>query len=443
AWGNLARWAEFTRICGQLKSWGAALGVDADILLYGCNLAQDAAGQAFVNLLAEATGADVAASDDLTGSAALGGDWELEYATGAIESTLATQAYDGVLVAPVITLPGSAIAYLENAAATVIDPTATVSDVDSANFNTGKLTVRFSANGTNDDRLIIRNEGTGATQINLDGREIYYGSNKIGSFTGGIGTANLVVTFNTAATPNIAQALVRNISYANVSETPSVLDRTVEFVVTDGSGGTSTAVTKTIKVTSDVDGAISGTTTVLYDGTSGKTPDQTGAAPNGPWFFYQDTQLLTGGTATKSLVTNGSKLDSDNVIYAGYTNYSPNVTNPTRPTLDVNPRFPVLDRTKGYTFNFKVQLNSETTRAAGANKDNEGLDDRAGFSVIILSSDKKGIELGFGAIASGRRKMARPKGTLPWNPRAIVPSGRSLPRLRVQPSIRRWPRTTT
>ncbi|NJM49042.1 MAG: DUF4347 domain-containing protein [Alkalinema sp. RU_4_3] len=41
---------------GQLKSWGAALGVDADILLYGCNLAQDAAGQAFVNLLAEATG---------------------------------------------------------------------------------------------------------------------------------------------------------------------------------------------------------------------------------------------------------------------------------------------------------------------------------------------------------------------------------------------------
>jgi Domain of unknown function (DUF4347) len=380
---------------GALKSWGAALSEDADILLYGCNVAQNAAGQSFVNLLAQATGADVAASDDLTGSAALGGDWDLEYATGAIEAALATQSYNGVLVSPVIALPGATIAYLENAAATVIDPTATVSDLDSANFNTGKLTVRFSANGTSDDRLSIRNEGAGATQINLDGREIYYGSNKIGSFTGGIGTANLVVTFNAAATPNIAQALVRNISYANVSQTPSVLDRTVEFVVTDGSGGISTAVTKTIKVTSDIDGAISGSTTVLYDGTTGKTPDQTGAAPGGPWFFYQDTKLLTGGTVTKTVVTNGSKLDSDNGIYAGYTNYSPNLTNPTAPKLDVNPNFPVLDRTQGYTFNFKVQLNSETTRTAGANKDGEGLDDRAGFSVILLSSDKKGIELGF------------------------------------------------
>jgi hypothetical protein len=70
----------------QLKSWGAALSADADILLYGCNVGADAAGKAFVNLLAQATGADVAASDDLTGNAALGGDWDLEVKTGAIES---------------------------------------------------------------------------------------------------------------------------------------------------------------------------------------------------------------------------------------------------------------------------------------------------------------------------------------------------------------------
>jgi Domain of unknown function (DUF4347) len=380
---------------GALKSWGAALSADADILLYGCNVAQDVAGRGFVNLLAQATGADVAASDDLTGSAALGGDWDLEYATGAIETTLAARTYSGVLINPVITLPSLAIIYPENAAPKRIDVNANVADSDSPNFNTGQLTVRFSANGTADDRLSIRNEGTGATQISLDGREIYYGSNKIGSFTGGIGTANLVITFNAMATIDVARALVQNITYANVSQTPSVLDRTVEFVVTDGSGGTSTAVTKTIKVTSDIDGAISGSTTVLYDGTTGKTPDQAGAAPAGPWFFYRDTEPLTGGIATKTVVTNGSKLDSDNRIYAGYTNYTPNISNPIAPTLDVNPNFPVLDRTKGYTFNFKVQLNSETTRTPGANKDGEGLDDRAGFSVILLSSDKKGIELGF------------------------------------------------
>ena len=32
------------------------------------------------------TGADVAASEDLTGSAARGGDWELEFRTGAIDA---------------------------------------------------------------------------------------------------------------------------------------------------------------------------------------------------------------------------------------------------------------------------------------------------------------------------------------------------------------------
>jgi Domain of unknown function (DUF4347) len=68
----------------QLKSWAGALSANADILLYGCNVAADATGKAFVNLLAQATGADVAASDDLTGNAALGGDWDLEFQVGKV-----------------------------------------------------------------------------------------------------------------------------------------------------------------------------------------------------------------------------------------------------------------------------------------------------------------------------------------------------------------------
>ncbi len=70
---------------GQLKSWRGSLTADADILLYGCNVAQDNLGQAFVNQLAELTGADVAASIDLTGNTALGGNWALEYQTGSID----------------------------------------------------------------------------------------------------------------------------------------------------------------------------------------------------------------------------------------------------------------------------------------------------------------------------------------------------------------------
>jgi len=45
-----------------------------DILLYGCNVGAGAEGLAFVESVARLSQADVAASDDVTGSAALGGD---------------------------------------------------------------------------------------------------------------------------------------------------------------------------------------------------------------------------------------------------------------------------------------------------------------------------------------------------------------------------------
>ena len=59
-------------------------------------------GAAFAQRLSQLTGANVAASTSLTGSAKKGGDWELGYTTGAIESSLAfepqvQEAYQGIL----------------------------------------------------------------------------------------------------------------------------------------------------------------------------------------------------------------------------------------------------------------------------------------------------------------------------------------------------------
>jgi hypothetical protein len=56
----------------QLVAIGSSLAETGDILLYGCNVAQRDEGQKFINALATKTGADVAASTDLTGSADLG-----------------------------------------------------------------------------------------------------------------------------------------------------------------------------------------------------------------------------------------------------------------------------------------------------------------------------------------------------------------------------------
>ncbi|NEO53419.1 MAG: DUF4347 domain-containing protein [Okeania sp. SIO3B5] len=65
----------------DLQQW------QGDIFLYGCNIAAGDAGAEFLQRFQKITSANIAASANLTGSAALGGDWELEVRLGEIEST--------------------------------------------------------------------------------------------------------------------------------------------------------------------------------------------------------------------------------------------------------------------------------------------------------------------------------------------------------------------
>ncbi|MEI7144245.1 Ig-like domain-containing protein [Pectobacterium brasiliense] len=82
----------------QLAALGAALTTEGDLLLYGCDIAGGAQGDAFLTNLAQATGADVAASVDATGSSAIGGDWILEKTTGGIDTeVMAIEAYSDAL----------------------------------------------------------------------------------------------------------------------------------------------------------------------------------------------------------------------------------------------------------------------------------------------------------------------------------------------------------
>ncbi|WP_439125410.1 MAG: Ig-like domain-containing protein [Pseudomonas rhizophila] len=66
-----------------LAQIGQDMNAGGDILIYGCYTAEGDRGLSLVNSLAQLTGRDVAASIDRTG---LGGDWDLEIATGNIES---------------------------------------------------------------------------------------------------------------------------------------------------------------------------------------------------------------------------------------------------------------------------------------------------------------------------------------------------------------------
>ena len=73
---------------------GTALAEDGDVLIYGCNFGAGRRGRLAVQALARATGADIAASDDLTGNTAFGGDWHLEVTEGHT-ATLPVVAFEG------------------------------------------------------------------------------------------------------------------------------------------------------------------------------------------------------------------------------------------------------------------------------------------------------------------------------------------------------------
>jgi glucose/arabinose dehydrogenase len=90
--GNLQNYSS------SFNHWQDALTEDADILLYGCDVGAGADGLEFVKQLSQMSGADIAASNNITGNVALGGDWELEVKAGKLETaTFAALDYAGIL----------------------------------------------------------------------------------------------------------------------------------------------------------------------------------------------------------------------------------------------------------------------------------------------------------------------------------------------------------
>ena len=94
-----------TTFAAALGQIGTSLSATADILVYGCNFGQDVAA---MTALANATNADIAASNDNTGAASLGGNWIFETAVGTIEATpLSLLSYSSLLAPTDIVTSGT------------------------------------------------------------------------------------------------------------------------------------------------------------------------------------------------------------------------------------------------------------------------------------------------------------------------------------------------
>ena len=153
--------------------------------------------------------------------------------------------------APEVTLPGGPGEFVEGSAPVIINTNATVIDMDSPSLGGGQITISILENGAEADRLAIRNQGTGPGEIEVSGIGVAYEGVGIGTFEGGTnGNSPLVIAFNASATPQAVQALLRNVTFATLSETPSIAARTIRVVATDGQGGASLPVVTTVNVVS-------------------------------------------------------------------------------------------------------------------------------------------------------------------------------------------------
>ncbi|WP_039913182.1 putative Ig domain-containing protein, partial [Cellvibrio mixtus] len=155
----------------SLTAWKNALSDDADILLYGCDVAANQSGMNLLRQLSDITGADVAASNDLTGNAA-NADWDLEARVGHIEtasifSSNQSMEWQGVL-ADVVHLY-SGVATNEQAIPT------------SGNVMQG---VQLTSSQTVDRiQVMLANHGTSSTSVQMIVHEHSYNGTAIATAT--------------------------------------------------------------------------------------------------------------------------------------------------------------------------------------------------------------------------------------------------------------------
>ncbi len=153
---------------------------------------------------------------------------------------------------PTLTLTAAPLDYPVGSPPVNIDPGAILQDTQTTNFDGGTLTVSITQNGTTSDRIEIQNQALipnrvpTPNDITLVSNRVLYGGLQIGTFLGGSGGLPLIVSLNTNATAENVQFLLRDITFR--TQSPSLLPRTIQVSVDDGTGGGTATDTRQINV---------------------------------------------------------------------------------------------------------------------------------------------------------------------------------------------------
>jgi hypothetical protein len=163
--------------------------------------------------------------------------------------------------------------------------------------------------------------------------------------------------------------------------------------------------------------------TLLFSGALGTTPDAQGwlgfTTLSLPPLLLPVQQSAAGGgrDGTTRLLSPGEGLAAPDSGIGGYGNLT--TTSPT----PRNSAFPLLDRDLGFSVELRLRINQESH---SGDRNGDGLDDRAGFSLTVLASDGRGIELGFWMDAIWAQRGGAPGTLFTQNPgeRVLRSTGR-------------------
>ncbi|TAG91785.1 MAG: DUF4347 domain-containing protein [Oscillatoriales cyanobacterium] len=239
-----------------MRQWRNSLRENADILLYGCEVAAGEAGQNFLKRLSEITGANIAASATPTGSAELGGDWNLEVQTGPIAAAIPFNAnslktYSGVLgLAPKVDFPtGSGLASVSigdingdgkpdlavansgsASASILLNTTTSIGDINgdgkpdlaTANFsNTASILLNTTTGATTPtfNPKVDFTTGSGSTSVSIGD---FNGDNKPDLAVSNQNTNNVSILLNTTTTGATTPTFATKVDFTVASQATSV-----------------------------------------------------------------------------------------------------------------------------------------------------------------------------------------------------------------------------
>nr|WP_256386684.1 DUF4347 domain-containing protein [Hydrocoleum sp. CS-953] len=285
----------------NIQKWGKYLSAKGEILIYGCQVASGKEGREFVRQLHQLTGANIAASETLTGNVNRGGNWNLEVIFGQIKSALALT-------------PGVRASYAGMLANIVVDTTNDVVDdsdgvtslreaIIQANSTPEDDTIQLTAGATYDLTIAGSDENVAATG-DLD---IVAGGGEITIISEGEEKAVIDAGGETGINDRVFHVLGGSLNLENLQITGGVINAPGGGICNEGTLSISNSIISGNQTNSDGGGIvnISGTASISNSTISGNSATNGGGISS----FYGNISISNSNISGNS-ATSGGGIDN-------------------------------------------------------------------------------------------------------------------------------------